>query len=754
MKDLRASIDSASSEIEVIYVGGPQHEYRQIQLTEYPDFAVGVQKPKQPTHHMAVHDLEAMYARNLDIGARNYGGKISSAREREMVRVTSDAIEGLHSAIKSAPDVEVVEEEDPEGLKVPLLVHQRRALAWLLWRERLVPPGGILADDMGLGKTLTMIALILRHKELVKEGAIAEDFSSLRESDQESEDDDEIGAHEWIKRSGSSKSSLVMSSGTLVVCPASLLGQWEGEVKSRVSRRIMKCAVYHGNNRKTDIKDLARYDLVITTYQLVMKEAFPKDKGSVLKTNKDNVPKVKAKNQGHLFRIGWTRIILDEAHTIRNHKSKTSQAVCLLRGGRRWALTGTPVQNRQMDLFSLVRYLRASPFDDYTCWNLQVTKNGAQGTRRLKLLIKALMLRRTKTQVDQKTGEKIVDLPEKKILQHTLSLSQEEREVYDRVFAFSRATMIQYMKSNEEKENEKAEKWPGPNPLVSTKTQAKPAAGKKYTPTLSSEVEVTGEVKTHQLLVLILRLRQICCHPSLIKQILEPESKDIDGIDVNSEDGCDLDLVDQMANMSLQSASHMDNRAEEDALTMDNPVFQQTKVSSKIMQLIEELEKIHSLETVEKSVIVSQWTSMLDIVRDHLENVGIQCCTISGKVLVKNRGDIVEDFNCNPEGAQVMLLSLAAGGVGLNLVGANHLFLLDLHWNPQLESQACDRIYRVGQKKSVIIHRFIIENTIEEKIIQLQQEKLQLADDILSGANQSKQNILSLNDMKKLFNLA
>nr|XP_045587000.1 transcription termination factor 2-like [Procambarus clarkii] len=277
-------------------------------------------------------------------------------------------------------------------------------------------------------------------------------------------------------------------------------------------------------------------------------------------------------------------------------------------------------------------------------------------------------------------------------------------------------------------------------------------AGKKYTPTLSSEVAVTGEVKTHQLLVLILRLRQICCHPSLIKQILEPESKDIDGIDVNSEDGCDLDLVDQMANMSLQSASHMDNRAEEDALTMDNPVFQQTKVSSKIMQLIEELEKIRSLETVEKSVIVSQWTSMLDIVRDHLENVGIQCCTISGKVLVKNRGDIVEDFNCNPEGAQVMLLSLAAGGVGLNLVGANHLFLLDLHWNPQLESQACDRIYRVGQKKSVIIHRFVIENTIEEKIIQLQQDKLQLADDVLSGADEKKN--ISLNDMKKLFNLA
>merc|ERR1711909_130597 len=86
-------------------------------------------------------------------------------------------------------------------------------------------------------------------------------------------------------------------------------------------------------------------------------------------------------------------------------------------------------------------------------------------------------------------------------------------------------------------------------------------------------------------------------------------------------------------------------------------------------------------------------------------------------IAVKLRGDIVEDFNKNPRGAQVMLLSLQAGGVGLNLVGANHLFLLDMHWNPQLERQACDRIYRVGQTKDVIIHKFLCEDTIERRIL-------------------------------------
>ncbi|XP_042206381.1 transcription termination factor 2-like isoform X2 [Homarus americanus] len=761
MLELKTSINLATSEEKIIHVDGPQQSYQQTKLLDYPHFSATNPKPKvhpsQP--QLSQHVLNAMYAADRDYTSRDYGGKISSAREREMVRITGDAIEGLHNALKSAPDVEEVEEQQPEGLKVPLLVHQSRALAWLLWRERQLPPGGILADDMGLGKTLAMISLILRHQELVKDGTIIEDFSSVKDSDNESGDDDNQKSGGWIqnKCAGPSKCrSLVPSSGTLVVCPASLLGQWQGEAQLRVSRRKLKILVYHGTNREMDIRSLAQFDLVITTYQLVMKEAFPSGKEKVKKSSKDAVPKVKAKSQGRLFRVGWTRIILDEAHVIRNHKSKTAQAVCLLRGGRRWALTGTPVQNREMDLYSLVRYLRASPFDDYTCWKLQVSNSSAVGMRRLGLLVKVLMLRRTKDQVDQKSGKKMVELPEKKIVQHKLSLTQEEREVYDRVFTFSRSTLIQYMKTSEEKEREKLEKWPGKNPVNTTQTHEK-VDESKYTPTLTSEGAVRGEVKAHHLLVLLLRLRQICCHPSLIQGIVEAHSQEIDGMDPNVQDGLELDLVSQMADMSLMSIEEMkrqaDDKVKEKVLTMDNPIFQTTRQSSKIERLIEEIKKIRRLETKEKSVIVSQWTSVLDIVHMHLREVGIKCHTISGKVLVKERPAIVSDFNMNPRGAQVMLLSLAAGGVGLNLIGANHLFLLDLHWNPQLEAQASDRIYRVGQTKPVTIHKFVVENTVEEKILELQQKKLQLADDVLSGAKRSLQNKLTLDDMKTLFNV-
>merc|ERR1712106_1186471 len=115
------------------------------------------------------------------------------------------------------------------------------------------------------------------------------------------------------------------------------------------------------------------------------------------------------------------------------------------------------------------------------------------------------------------------------------------------------------------------------------------------------------------------------------------------------------------------------------------------------------------------------------------------------------RGNIVEDFNNNQQGPQVMLLSLAAGGVGLNLVGANHLFLLGMHWNPQLEAQACDRVYRVGQTREVKIHRFIVEGSVEERILQLQQKKLGLANEVMTGAKRSGANKLSLDDLKMLF---
>jgi len=249
------------------------------------------------------------------------------------------------------------------------------------------------------------------------------------------------------------------------------------------------------------------------------------------------------------------------------------------------------------------------------------------------------------------------------------------------------------------------------------------------------------EVKMYHLLVLLLRLRQICCHPRLIMSMLEKEDeadlkKDEDEEDRNG----DQDEIVYPA-----------------VLSFENPVFDEDYVSSKVSIVSEELSSLKKKQDetgfVEKIVIVSQWTKLLDLVKSHVENLGMSYTEITGKIPVRKRAKIVDEFNKNPFKPEVMFLSLAAGGVGLNLVGANHLFLLDMHWNPQQEAQACDRIYRVGQIREVKIHKFLIENSIEERVLLLQEKKLKLANDVLTGAKRSGVNKLTLDDLKMLFQI-
>jgi len=149
-----------------------------------------------------------------------------------------------------------------------------------------------------------------------------------------------------------------------VVCPASLLRQWESEVESKVSRQKLTVCVHHGNNRETKGKYLRDYDIVVTTYQIVAREH---------------------KSLSAVFGVKWRRIILDEAHVVRNHKSQSSLAVCDLRGKYRWALTGTPIQNKELDVYALLKFLRCSPFDDLHTWKKWIDNKSAGGQNRLNL---------------------------------------------------------------------------------------------------------------------------------------------------------------------------------------------------------------------------------------------------------------------------------------------------------------------------------------------------------------------------------
>ncbi|XP_056908679.1 transcription termination factor 2-like isoform X1 [Takifugu flavidus] len=645
-----------------------------------------------------------------------YGGRMTEDRLMAVKNATCEAIDHLHKSLESCPGAEA-ESPDPRGLKVTLLPHQRRALAWLLWRETQNPCGGILADDMGLGKTLTMISLILTQKDKKK----GEDKKK------------EIQLDKWLSKTDS---TLVASKATLIICPASLIHHWKREIDRHVRSSKLSVYLYHGPNREKSARALADYDVVVTTYSLVSKE-IPVQKEEAEKPNKDDVA---PPSSSTLLRVAWERVVLDEAHNIKNPKVQTSVATCQLKAHARWAVTGTPIQNNLLDMYSLLKFLRCSPFDEFKLWKAQVDNGSRRGRERLNILTRSLLLRRTKDQKDA-AGSPLVTLPDRTCEVHRLKLSQDEKAVYDVVFAQSRSTLQNYLKRHEEKDVNKG------NPSSSNPfSRVAQEFGLSQTGSAASGSQQPQQASsTVHILSLLLRLRQCCCHLSLLKKTLD--SSELNG------DGIVLSLEEQLNALSLASSPSQAGPKDTVALNgtqFPSEVFEETSESTKISAILSELKMIRENDSDQKSVIVSQWTSMLRIVAVHLRRIGLRYGIIDGTVNPKQRMDLVEEFNTNSKGPQVMLVSLCAGGVGLNLIGGNHLFLIDMHWNPALEDQACDRIYRVGQTKDVTIHRFECEDTVEEKISTLQVKKKELAQNVLSGTG-STSTKLSLADLRIIF---
>ncbi|KAK2840142.1 hypothetical protein Q5P01_013882 [Channa striata] len=649
-----------------------------------------------------------------------YGGRMTEDRLLAVKNATCEAIAHLHKSLETCPDPEA-EAPDPKGLKVPLLAHQRRALAWLLWREAQNPCGGILADDMGLGKTLTIISVILAKKIKTKE---------------EDEKKEEKKQEKWISKTDS---TLVVSKGTLIICPASLIHHWKKEIERHVKTGKLTVYLYHGPNREKSAKVLAEYDVVVTTYSLVSKEVpVQKEEADKPSTDADDVPLTSAP----LLRVAWARVVLDEAHNIKNPKVQTSMAVCHLRARARWAVTGTPIQNNLLDMYSLLKFLRCAPFDEYKLWKAQVDNGSKRGRERLNILTRSLLLRRTKDQLDS-TGKPLVSLPDRTCEVHRLKLSEDEQAVYDVVFAQSRSTLQNYLKRHEGNDVSKGNAS-NSNPFDKV---AQEFGMSQTDPAVSSLQKPQQASSTVHILSLLLRLRQCCCHLSLLKKTLD--SSELQG------DGIVLSLEEQLNALSLSSSPSPSGPDPKDTVALNgtrfpSELFENTSESTKISAIISELKAIRRKTDDQKSVIVSQWTSMLNIVAVHLQRMGLRYGVIDGTVNPKRRMDLVEEFNTNPKGPQVMLVSLCAGGVGLNLIGGNHLFLIDMHWNPALEDQACDRIYRVGQQKDVTIHRFVCEGTVEEKISTLQVKKKELAKNVLSGTG-SILTKLSLADLRIIF---
>ncbi|XP_066278392.1 transcription termination factor 2-like [Branchiostoma lanceolatum] len=726
-KKLKTQIEDLEKAIKSIDLGSSQGQ---------PQGASGIHvRQQQPSKHhlqgdrrilpapaqpLPAHVLQQMYAPHPQ-GQTLYGGRMTANRLQQVAGVTSEAIERLHKSLESCPPPDA-EMETPGSLRVSLLPHQRQALAWLTWREGQQPSGGILADDMGLGKTLTMISLILTQRQ-----------------NDDTRNKTKVAAPEGV----------VKSRATLVVCPASLILHWKAEVERHTEDDTLQVYLYHGQNRTKDHTDLAEYDLVLSTYELVRKEccswAAEEEKGD----NQSDTAKPRGP-MPVLLRVIWDRIILDEAHAIKNHKSQTSVAACQLRAHSRWAMSGTPIQNDLMDMYPLMRFLRCAPFDEMKVWKKWVDNKTANGKARLNTLVNSLLLRRTKGQ-EGRDGRPLVRLPQCNRISHVIELSGDERTVYDKFFQDTRKTFQNYLLQHGENVKDSVppsvgtvQTAPAGDPRTATGQHQKVPGVQQNVPGVQQNVKVS------HILVQLLRLRQCCCHLSLMKEAVDPETFVSEGID--------LTLEQQLREMSLQDSNPATTPSNRDLPSKDaekSSMFHSDKPSTKIQKVLGILASNKSKSTPDnpvKSVIVSQWTKMLDVIGQHLEHAGYRYVVIRGGVPPKQRMEAVEQFNRNPKGPEVLLVSLQAGGVGLNLIGGSHLFLLDMHWNPALEDQASDRIYRVGQKNDVVIHKFVCKDTVEEKIQDLQKAKKNMAQGVLSGGDVGKQK-LSLADLRQLFGL-
>ncbi|KAI2626051.1 SNF2 family N-terminal domain-containing protein [Hypomontagnella submonticulosa] len=458
--------------------------------------------------------------------------------------------------------------------------------------------GGILADDMGLGKTLSVLALIC---------------SSLDLDSQEAKNQNRKREHH----------------GTLIVAPKSTIHGWMAQASEHIHKGQIRIEIYHGPQRQNLANQFRHIDVVITTYETLRSE-WETPAGT-----------------GPLFAWKWLRVILDEAHHIRNRSRNAFQSVCSLVARYRWCLTGTPIHNSLDDYGALLSFIRVFPFvqkSKFMSSIVQLVEEKHElGIERLQRLIRVTCLRRTK--------QKTLTLPHRLERVHEIYLHQEDQVLYD----------------------------------IYKKRCAEKAAG--VGKRRGESASLKGE---NNILSLITYLRYICDHG---EQLLPDTVK-------YKRAGSPRDCY---------------------------------RPSAKVLALLENLkqERIEGNTKQRKSVIFSSWVKMLDLVQQALHQEQICFQRIDGRTSLEGRRRALQEFNVNPD-YTVMLATIGSSAEGINLIAASTVHLLEPHWNPMVEAQAVDRVHRIGQTQEVKVIRYIVPNSVEAYVQQVQEEKMGIINQTMS----------------------
>ncbi|EKV18216.1 DNA repair protein rad5 [Penicillium digitatum PHI26] len=663
--------------------------------------------------------------------------------------------------------------------------------------------GGILADEMGLGKTIEMLSLVHSHR-FEPDPRVSNGLNSVND----------------LARMPNSSGVVPAPYTTLVVAPTSLISQWESEALKAGTLRVL---VYYGSDKAVNLRELcceSKYatapQVIVTSYGVVLSEFRQLALQSALGPST---------NDG-LFSVEFFRIILDEAHVIKNRRSKSARSCYELKAAHRWALTGTPIVNRLEDLFSLVRFLKVEPWSNFSFWKTFITvpfesKEYVRALNVVQSVLEPLVLRRTKSMKTQE-GEPLVPLPKKTVTIEEVELPKQEREIYDYIFTRAKRTY-------------------NDNVVAGTLLQS-------YSTIFAQ----------------ILRLRQTCCHPIMTRNkaiVAEEESAAVaadaanefkDDMDLqelinqftaenananaNSQDTsgtmikftthalrqiqtessgecpicCEEPMIDPAVTACWHSAckkcledflQHQMNKGVEarcfncrapvdakntfevvrhpsatsisfadDTMSGPPPTSSQpaprislrriyplspsAHTSAKIHALINHLGRIPPNT---KSVVFSQFTSFLDLIGPQLSRVGISHLRLDGSMPQKARAAVLAEFtkadsftddeivdlkddtpgtsgpakttapSPSKSAPTVLLISLRAGGVGLNLTTASNVFLMDPWWSFAIEAQAIDRVHRMGQIRDVHVTRFVVKDSIEGRMLRVQERKMNIA---------------------------
>ncbi|KAK6456101.1 SNF2 family N-terminal domain-containing protein [Scheffersomyces xylosifermentans] len=591
----------------------------------------------------------------------------------------------------------------PPGMNIKLLPFQLEGLNWLMKQEDGEFQGGILADEMGMGKTIQTIALFMMDLK---------------------------------KRPN------------LVVGPTVALMQWKNEIEKHTVEGSLKVLLFHGANRTSSAEELSKYDVILTSYS-VLESVFRKQNYGFKRKNG------LVKEKSPLHEVEFYRVILDEAHNIKDRTSGTAKAANNLKTQKKWCLTGTPLQNRIGEMYSLIRFMKIAPFHQYFCtrcecnseewkfsdWrhcdqcghspmvhtnffnhfmlkNIQkfgIAGDGLVSFQNIRLLLGNIMLRRTKLERADDLGlpPRIVEIRKDKF-------NEEEKDLYTSLYSDSKRKFNDYV----------------------------------------AEGVVLNNYAN--IFTLITRMRQLADHPDLVLKRVGTNqiSSEVEGVimcqlcDDEAEEPIESKCHHRFCRMCIQeyveSFSGEDKNLrcpvchiglsidlEQTAIEVDEVQFSKASIvnrikmgshggewrsSTKIEALVEELYKLRSDKHTIKSIVFSQFTSMLDLIEWRLKRAGFQTVKLQGSMSPQQRDNTIKYFMDNTE-VEVFLVSLKAGGVALNLCEASQVFLMDPWWNPSVEWQSMDRVHRIGQKRPIRITRFCIEDSIESKIIELQEKK-------------------------------